>query len=259
MQAWRDWYGPLFLDTEATHRRRFNDAWALPPEHVETVDRDPVVASDREQVVTERHVATVTVATVLRARSSRKSASIRTATPIKKKPSPEGVDAGTFDALDVVSASLTGLDDALAADGQREQGGFVHMNRVRVFDSFGASAGWSSDSTALESAARVGDRDPRAPYHWGRLHLRRQSAAVPTSRRRRSIPRCAVPVAGLRRPGARGLRRRRAGGRAAHRDDPLEATSGPVVATTLTVTFTLLPWVAATLPDGGAADGCNHE
>ena len=66
LQTWCDWYGPLFLDLRYTHRRkRFNDAWQLPQEFVETIDRTPVVSPDREQVIAERQVATVSVAKVL--------------------------------------------------------------------------------------------------------------------------------------------------------------------------------------------------
>ena len=228
-QAWRDWYGPLFLDTEATHRRkRFNDAWALPPEHVETVDRDPAVAPDREQVVTERHVATVTVANVLRETLVTELGIDPNGNPVPKKPAPDGVDAGTFDALDVVSASLTGLDDALAADGQREQGGFVHMNRVRVFDTFGASAGWSSSSAALDPLPEWATAIPARLTSWGRLNLRLQSGAAPDSRGDAvRLTGLRLPAPGLRRPGARGLRRRRAAGRAAHGYRPGRGQHGP--------------------------------
>lgn len=251
-QAWRDWYGPLFLDTEATHRRkRFNDAWALPPEHVETVDRDPAVAPDREQVVTERHVATVTVANVLRETLVTELGIDPNGNPIPKKPAPDGVDAGMFDALDVVSASLTGLDDALAADGQREQGGFVHMNRVRVFDTFGASAGWSSSSAALDPLPEWATAIPARLTSWGRLNLRLQSGAAPELE---ATP-FASPVCGFLLPDFvdQALEVYDADGRPVGQltaTDPVEDNTSPV---SLTVTFTLLPWVTATLPDGAPA------
>jgi hypothetical protein len=255
LQAWRDWYGPLFLDTEATHRRkRFNDAWALPQEHVETVDRDPVVAPDREQVVTERHVATVTVANVLRETLVTEIGIDPHGNPIPKKPAPQGVDAGTFDALDVVSASLTGVDDALAAEGQREQGGFVHMNRVRVYDTFGASAGWSSDSTVLDPLPEWATAIPARLTSWGRLHLRLQSAAEPDIE---ATP-FGSPVCGFLLPDFvdQSLEVYDADGQAVGQltaTDPVDGDAGPVDGTTLTVTFTPLPWVAATLPEGAPA------
>ncbi|MDA4107832.1 hypothetical protein [Mycolicibacterium holsaticum] len=250
LQAWRDWYGPLFLDTEATHRRkRFNDAWALPPEHVETVDRDPVVAPDREQVVTERHVATVTVANVLRETLVTEAVNGPDGNPMPKKPAPNGVDAGTFDALDVVSASLTGLDDALAAEGQREQGGFLHMNRIRVYDTFGASAGWSSASTTLDPLPEWATAMPARLTTWGRLNLRLQSAAdldveaTPFD----------SPICGFLLPDFvdQALEVYDADGQPVGQltaTDPIDGDLGPVDATTLTVDFTPLPWV--TVPDG---------
>jgi hypothetical protein len=253
MQAWRDWYGPLFLDTEATHRRkRFNDAWALPPEHVETVDRDPVVAPDREQVVTERHVATVTVANVLRETLVTELGIDPHGNPVPKKPAPEGVDAGTFDAMDVVSASLTGLDDALAAEGQREQGGYVHMNRVRVYDTFGASAGWSSNSTALDPLPEWATAIPARLTSWGRLHLRFQSAADPNSE---ATP-FDSPICGFLLPDFvdQALEVYDADGQPVGQltaTDPIDGNFGQVAAATLTVTFTPLPWVV--VPEGQPA------
>lgn len=246
----------MFLDTEATHRRkRFNDAWALPPEHIETVDRDPVVAPDREQVVTERHVATVTVANVLRDTLVTEIGIDPQGNPIKKKPSPDGVDAGMFDKLDVVSASLTGLDDALAAEGQSEQGGFVHMNRVRVFDAFGAPAGWSSDSTALEPLPEWATAIPARLTCWGRLHLRLQSAADPDTE---ATP-FDSPICGFLLPDFvdQALEVYDADGHAVGQltaTDSIDGDLDPVaVATPLTVTFTPLPWVADALPDGAPA------
>lgn len=243
LQVWRDWYGPLFLDTEATHRRkRFNDAWALPPEHIETVDRDPVIAPDREQVVTERQVATVTVANVLRDTLVGETGNDPQGNVIKKMPSPQGVDAGTFAALDVVSASLTGLDDALAAVGQREQGGFVHMNRIRVYDSFGTPAGWSSANAELEPLPAWATAVPARLSGWGRLHLRLQSASDPSTE---ATP-FDSPVCGFLLPDFvdQALEVYDADGRPVGQvsaTDPVDNPTGPV---SLGVEFTPLPWAS---------------
>ncbi|MCV7221233.1 hypothetical protein [Mycolicibacterium elephantis] len=250
LQAWRDWYGPLFLDTEATHRRkRFNDAWTLPPEHVETVDRDPVVAPDREQVVRERHVATVTVANVLRETLVTETVNGPDGNPIPKTPAPQGVNAGTFDALDVVSASLTGLDDALAAEGQREQGGYLHMNRIRVYDTFGASADWSSASTTLDPLPEWATAVPARLTSWGRLHLRLQSAAAPDVEATPFVS----PICGFLLPDFvdQALEVYDADGGPVGQitaTDPIDGDLAPVAAATLTVSFTPLPWV--TVPSG---------
>ena len=168
LQAWKSWYGPLFLDTKYTHRRkRFNDAWLLPPEYVETIDRNPVVLPDREQVITERQVATVSVAKVLKKSLVTELTLDPYGKPVHKKSPPSGVDAQTFDEMDIVSASLTKMDDALFADGERERGGFVHMNQVRVFDTFGTPMNWSSNERRAQSVAAVGGGAAGAPQLLG--------------------------------------------------------------------------------------------
>ena len=125
-----DWYGPLFLDTRYTHRRkRFNDAWPLPPEYVETIDRDPVVlpgsrAGDHRAAGRHRQRREGAA----RNRSSPSSTLDPYGKPIPKKPPPDGVDAQTFDEIDIVSASLTKMDDALFADGR------ARTRRVRAHE-----------------------------------------------------------------------------------------------------------------------------
>lgn len=255
LQKWRDWCGPLFLDTEATHRRkRFNDAWALPAEHIETVDRVPAVAPDREQVITERHVATVTVANVLGETLAAEQGVDAHLNPIRKRSAPDGVNAGTFTALDVVSASLTGIDDALSAAGQREQGGFLHMNRVRVFDTFGSPADWSGKDTTLNPLPEWATALPARLTSWGRLQLRLQSAADPAVE---ATP-FAAPVCGFLLPDFvdQALEVYDADGQPIGQvtaDDPRRVTDAPADPVQLSVRFTLLPWVAATMPEGAPA------
>jgi hypothetical protein len=257
LQVWRDWYGPLFLDTQYTHRRkRFNDAWALPPEHVETVDRDPVVAPDRELVIAERQVATVTAPRVLKSTLVTQLGTDLHGEPVPAKPAPPGIDAATFDKIDAVSCSLTGLDDAITAAGEREIGGFVHVNRIKVFDTFGSSATWQSSSDELDPPPTWATPVPARLSSWGRLLLRLQSGAAPGVEATQFDP----PVCGFLLPDFvdQALEVYDADGRAVGQltatdpinpmnpDNPLEAD------TTLTVQFSVLPWVAATLPPGAA-------
>lgn len=250
LQAWRDWYGPLFLDTEYTHRRkRFNDAWQLPPEHVETVDRVPEVLPDREQMITERQVATVSVVKVLKQTLVTELTIDPYGKPIPKKPAPNGVDAQTFDQMDVISAPLAHLDEALFAAGERERGGFVHMNKIRLFDTFGTPANWSSTSASLAPLPDWATALPARLDCWGRLNFRLQSAADPTADATPLTP----PVCGILLPDFvdQSLEVYDATGQAIGQltaDDPIR--DNPGAARTLAVAFTLLPWVASTLPPG---------
>ena len=250
LQAWSDWYGPLFLDTEYTHRRkRFGDAWQLPPEFIETVDRNPVVPPDREQVISERVVATVTVAKVLKENLVTELTIDPQGNVVHKQPAPDGVDESSFDKLDIVSASLTHLDESLLAAGEREQGGFVHVGRVRVFDVFGTSGDWTGDAATLEPLPASAVAVPARLTSWGRLHFRLQSAADPLTEATPFAP----PVCGFLLPDFvdQALEVYDADGRAVGQlsaTDPMDGNEGG--ATTLTVAFTLLPWVADTLPEG---------
>ncbi len=250
LQAWKSWYGPLFLDTKYTHRRkRFNDAWLLPPEYVETIDRNPVVPPDRDQVITERQIATVSVAKVLKKSLVTELTLDPYGKPVKKKSSPSGVDAQTFDEMDIVSASLTKMDDALFDSGERERGGFVHLNQVRVFDSFGTPMNWSSNSAVLNPLPQWAVALPARLSSWGRLNFRLQSAADPAVSATPLTP----PVCGILLPDFvdQSLEVYDATGSAVGQltaDDPIRGNPGG--AQTLSVTFTLLPWVAATLPPG---------
>jgi len=250
LQAWKSWYGPLFLDTRYTHRRkRFNDAWQLPPEYVELIDRDPVVLPDREQEITERQVATVSVAKVLKKTLVTELTLDPYGKPVKKKVPPTGVDAQTFDEIDVVSASLTKMDDALFAAGERERGGFVHVNQLRIFDTFGTPLNWSSASSQLEPLPQWAVALPARLSSWGRLNFRLQSAADATVDATPLTP----PVCGILLPDFvdQSLEVYDATGSAIGQltaDDPIR--DNPGAGQTLAVTFTLLPWVAATLPPG---------
>lgn len=250
LQAWRDWYGPLFLDTRYTHRRkRFNDAWLLPPEFVETIDQNPAVPPDREQEITERHMATVSVAKVLKKTLVTELTIDSYGKPIRKKVPPNGVNAQTFDEMDIVSASLSKLDDALFSDGERERGGFVHMNQVRLFDTFGTPADWSSDSDNLNPPPQWATALPARLSCWGRLNFRLQSASDPATDATPLTP----PVCGILLPDFvdQSLEVYDSDGNAIGQlraDDPIRNNIGPAI--TLSVTFELLPWVAATLPPG---------
>jgi len=250
LQAWKSWYGPLFLDTRYTHRRRrFNDAWLLPPEYVETIDRNPVVLPDREQVITERQIATVSVAKVLKKSLVTELTIDPYGKPVHKKASPSGVDAQTFDEMDIVSASLTKMDDALFADGERERGGFVHMNQVRVFDTFGTPMNWSSNSAVLNPLPQWAVALPARLNCWGRLNFRLQSAEDAAAAATPLTP----PVCGILLPDFvdQSLEVYDANGTAVGQltaEDPIR--DNPGAARTLSVTFTLLPWVAATLSSG---------
>ncbi|MEZ6060142.1 MAG: hypothetical protein R3C19_07270 [Planctomycetaceae bacterium] len=250
LQAWRDWYGPLFLDTRYTHRRkRFNDAWQLPPEFVETIDQTPVVPPDRQQEITERQIATVSIAKVLKKTLVTELTIDPYGKPIKKKSPPDGVNAQTFDEMDIVSASLSKLDYALFADGERERGGFVHMNQVRVFDTFGTPADWSSNNDNLNPPPQWATALPARLSCWGRLNFRLQSASDPATDAAPLTP----PVCGILLPDFvdQSLEVYDSDGNAIGQlraDDPIRNNSA--TATTLSVTFELLPWVAATLPPG---------
>jgi hypothetical protein len=248
LQVWKEWDGPLFLDTKYTHRRkRFNHAWQLPPEYVETVDRDPIVLPDREQVITERQVATVSVAKVLKKSLVTELTLDPYGKPVYKKSPPSGVDAQTFDEMDIVSASLTTLDDALFAAGERERGGFVHMNQVRLFDTFGTAMNWSSSSATLEPLPPWTVALPARLSCWGRLNFRLQSADNAAVDATPLTP----PVCGVLLPDFvdQSLEVYDASGNAVGQltaDDPIRDNSA--AARTLAVSFTLLPWVAKTLP-----------
>ena len=250
LQAWKRWTGPLFLDTRYTHRRkRFNDAWALPPEYVETIDRDPIVLPDREQVITERQVATVSVAKVLKKSLVTELTLDPYGKPVHKKAPPSGVDAQTFDEMDIVSASLSNLDDALFEAGERERGGFVHMNQVRLFDTFGTPMNWSSTNADLEPLPAWAVALPARLCSWGRLNFRLQSAGNEQVDATPLTP----PVCGILLPDFvdQSLEVYDASGRAVGQltaDDPIR--DNPGAARTLSVTFTPLPWVAATLDPG---------
>jgi hypothetical protein len=250
LQAWKSWYGPLFLDTKYTHRRkRFNDAWQLPAEYVETIDRNPVVLPDREQEITERQIATVSVAKVLKKTLVTELTLDPYGKPVYKKTPPSGVDAQTFDEMDIVSASLTKMDDALFADGERERGGFVHMNQLRIFDTFGTPMNWSSNDASLTPLPQWAVALPARLNCWGRLNFRLQSAEDATAGATPLTP----PVCGILLPDFvdQSLEVYDANGTAVGQltaDDPIR--DNPGAARTLSVTFTLLPWVEATLPPG---------
>ncbi len=255
LQAWRPWYGALFLDSTYTHRRkRFNDAFELPPEFVEAVDRTPVVAPDREQSISERQVATVSVIKVLKQSLVTKLTLDPQGNVVHQQPPPDGVEADTFDEMDVVSAAMAGLDDALLDAGEREQGGFVHVNRVRVYDTFGRPVDWSSNVATLDPLPGWATALPARLATWGRLGFRLQDAADPTVEASPLRP----PVCGILLPDfvdqalevydATGLP---IGQLTA--DDPVE--QGGAQAFTLAVTFTLLPWVAAGLAPGADPTG----
>jgi hypothetical protein len=250
LQAWRDWYGPLFLDAEYMHRRkRFNDAWQLPPEHVETVDVDPPVAPDREQVITERQVASVSVVKVLKQSLVTEITIDPYGKPIPKKPPPGGVNAQTFDQMDVISAPLARLDEALFAEGERERGGFAHMQKLRLFDTFGTPVNWASANASLDPLPDWATALPARLDCWGRLNFRLQAAADSTAEATPLTP----PVCGILLPDFvdQSLEVYDATGLAIGQltaDDPIR--DNPGAAQTLAVTFTLLPWVASTLPPG---------
>lgn len=250
LQAWKDWYGPLFLDSQYTHRRkRFNDAWQLPAEFIEAIDREPIVAPDREQIITERQLATVSVAKVLKKSLVTELSIDAYGNPVKKKASPPGVDAKTFDEMDIVSASLATLDDELFAAGERERGGFVHMNQVRVYDTFGTPMNWSSTNADVVTLPPWATALPARLSSWGRLNFRLQSAADATADASPLSP----PVCGILLPDFvdQSLEVYDAAGNAVGQlaaDDPIRDNGAQ--ARTLGVSFTLLPWVAATLPPG---------
>jgi hypothetical protein len=247
LQRWKPWYGPLFLDTRYTHRRkRFNDAWQLPPEYVETIDRDPIVPPDREQEVTERQVATVSVVKVLKKSLVTELTIDPYGKPVPKKAPPTEVDERTFDEIDVVSASLSKLDDELFAAGERERGGFVHMNQVRVFDTFGTQMNWSSNSAALDPLPPWAVALPARLSCWGRLNFRLQSAADAAVSATPVTP----PICGILLPDFvdQSLEVYDEDGTALGQvtaDDPIRENPG--AARRLSVTFRLLPWVEATL------------
>jgi hypothetical protein len=250
LQAWKSWYGPLFLDAKYTHRRkRFNDAWALPPEYVETIDRNPVVAPDAEREITERQVATVSIAKVLKKSLVTELTLDPYGKPIHKKVPPSGVDAQTFDEMDVVSASLSKMDDTLFDNGERERGGFVHLNQLRLFDSFGTPMNWASNSAALNPLPQWAVALPARLCSWGRLNFRLQSAADANADATPLTP----PVCGILLPDFvdQSLEVYDSTGNAVGQltaDDPVRDNNGP--ARTLSVSFRLLPWVADTLPPG---------
>jgi hypothetical protein len=255
LQAFKTWYGPLFLDTQYTHRRkRFNDAWQLPPEYVETIDRDPVVLPDREQVIVERQLATVSVAKVLKKSLLAELTVDPYGKPVHKKPAPPGLNENTLDQIDIVSCSLSKMDDELFAAGERERGGFVHMNQVRLFDTFGTPMNWSSSSTVLDPLPQWAVALPARLSSWGRLNLRLQSAADATVDATPLTP----PVCGILLPDFvdQSLEVYDADGNAIGQivaDDPIR-DNGPT-AQTLSVSLRLLPWVEAALTD--ASDPTN--
>lgn len=250
LQAWKDWYGPLFLDTKYTHRRkRLNDAWQLPPEYVEVIDRDPVVTPDREQVITERQVATVSVTKVLKKSLVTELTVDMYGHPVKKKPSPVGIDSQTFEEIDMVSCSLSQCDDALFASGERERGGFVHMNQVRVCDTFGTPVNWASTNADVVMPPQWATPLPARLNCWGRLNFRLQSAADSTADATPLSP----PLCGILLPDfvEQSLEVYDAGGNAIGQltaDDPIRNNAGTT--RTLSVRFTLLPWVEASLAPG---------
>ena len=249
LQAFKTWYGPLFLDTQYTHRRkRFNDAWQLPPEYVETVDRDPVVMPDRDQVITERQLATVSVAKVLKKSLVTELTIDPYGKPVHKNAPPPGVNEDTLDKIDIVSCSLSKMDDTLFAAGERERGGFVHMNQVRLFDTFGTPLNWSSNSATLDPLPQWSVALPARLSSWGRLNVRLQSADDATADATPLTP----PVCGILLPDFvdQSLEVYDATGNAVGQiaaDDPVRDNGA--AAQTLSVSFNLLPWVAAALPD----------
>ena len=250
LQEWRAWYGPLFLDSMYTHRRkRFNDAWQLPPEYIECVDRNPVVLPDREQVITERQIATVTVANVLKQNLALELGQDRFGNPKPKKPAPDGLDADSFEQLDIVSASLGHLDEALFAEGEREQGGFVHLGKINLYDTFGRPLAWSSDESGLDPLVPWATALPSRLASWGRLGFRLQAAADPDVEATPLTP----PVCGILLPDFvdQSLEVYDTNGLAVGQvsaDDPVVVNpGGPRV---LNATFTPLPWVADALPPG---------
>ena len=212
-------------------------------------DRSPAVAPDREQVIAERQVATNSVVKVLKKTLVTELTLDPYGKPVPKKAPPSGVDAKTFDEMDVVSASLSRMDEALFDAGERERGGFVHMKRVRVVDSFGTSVDWSSGNADVNALPPWATALPARLNCWGRLNLRLQSAADPTADATPLTP----PVCGLLLPDFvdQSLEVYDANGNAVGQitaDDPIRDNGG--TPRTLAVTFTALPWVEATLPPG---------
>ena len=200
-------------------------------------------------MIAERQVATNSVIKVLKKTLVTELALDPYGKPVPKKAPPSGVDAKTFDEMDVISASLSHMDDALFSNGERECGGFVHMKRVRLCDSFGTHVDWSSDNDTLTPPPPWATDLPARLCSWGRLNLRLQSADDATVDATPLTP----PVCGLLLPDFvdQSLEVYDANGTAIGQlraDDPFRDNDGP--ARTLAVTFTLLPWVEATLPPG---------
>ena len=250
LQAWRDWYGPLFLDTRYTHRRKsFNKCWQLPAEHVEVVDQSPGVAPDLEREFIDRQIATVSAVKVMKSLFVTEESLDPHGKWILKKLAPEDVDATTFDEMDVVSTSLNKIDEQLFEAGEREHGGFVHMNEVRLFDTFGTSVKWASDNASLHQPPAWATPLPARLTCWGRLNFRLQSSADTAADATPLTP----PVCGFLLPDFvdQALEVHDITGAAIGQltaDDPVRKNQGP--ARTLSVKFTLLPWVEARLPAG---------
>ena len=82
---------------------------------------------------------------------------------------PADVTGDDVRSLDLLSASLSKLDDALQAKGWSLMAGDLKVSKVRVIDTFGRAAGWLGGASC-ELHAR--------PTTWTRLHMRLTDGAV---------------------------------------------------------------------------------
>jgi hypothetical protein len=173
-------FDPLFLDVDYSHPySSVADDWKLDEHHVEcTPASDPPAPADGVLRFAERAHISTTLAEVLdSALLSKQTLDPRGTlirTPINKTLKPD-----TFKKMAMISAALTGFDQALIDQHQRgERTGALRLNRVELVDVFGVRRVWSGP-IAPESP----DGGPQLPYWtqltprlpgWSRLQFRLQ-------------------------------------------------------------------------------------
>lgn len=179
---WADPWNPIFADLGYSFQHSpLASQWRLDVDngHPELLPLGPgqAVATDTQQIA-QRVLTSTTVVQVLQSAIIGKMTLDKYGNLIPAHPAPAGVDADSFEKLEILSAPLTDFDQELAARGLRERGGALLLQRTRVVDVFGTVRHWQGPQ---DPRARPPSQPPRWPYwtplpprlpFWARLPLR---------------------------------------------------------------------------------------
>lgn len=263
---WRDPWDPLFADVNYAHPfSSLETDWTLdglgdkPP----SVEFRPLTEAATEppagqvEVFDERSFLTSTIVHTLESALVTQLTLDKYGNPVKVGKPPNGVDGQTFKKMAVLSAPLTGFDQALYERGKRQRTGALRLNKLDLIDAFGARRSWISQIADPSSPA--GDDtlpwwtalSPRLPY-WSRLRFRLLSADDPNQDATfKDTPLCGFLVPDLF---EHALEVYDASGRALGqvRSDPPQR--GSQQSATLNCWFEAHPWTLAEMGLGAADD-----